>query len=127
MLGTYHREQATPVLKKKSVWGALALLAVLGLLGAFVFFTAQPQVTPLALAHFKLEEEEFKHFVEKHGKEYENAEEYLARFKIYRDNAAFIRLFNAQGKNWTLGINEFADWSFEEFKGFYLPNPYKQN
>lgn len=55
------------------------------------------------------------------GKTYATEEEYLTRFKIFRDNAAFARVHNSQGKSWSLGVNEFADLTFAEFKSIYTP------
>jgi len=49
-------------------------------------------------------------------------EEYPLRFKNFRDNSAFIRLKNQLGLDWTLGVNNFADMSFAEFKNLYLSN-----
>jgi len=37
--------------------------------------------------------------------------------------SAFIRLQNMLGYSWTLGVNEFTDLTFEEFRKIYLSYP----
>jgi len=109
--------------KKSSV----ALLAVLGVIGVVatvaVLNRDTAKVSPVSLVNLQIEEQEFQAFMKRHGKSYENDAEYQARFRIYRDNAAFIRMHNARGKNWKLAINKFADLTFEEFKQLYLASP----
>lgn len=66
------------------------------------------------------EEDEFTDFISRYNKEY-TEEEYQTRFSIFRDNVAFIRLKNSLNLDYFLGVNEFADMTFEEFKAIYLP------
>ncbi|MEH8639159.1 C1 family peptidase, partial [Klebsiella pneumoniae] len=47
-------------------------------------------------------------------------EEYTHRFRIFRDNLAYIRVFNSMGDTMVLGVNEFADMDFIEFRSKYL-------
>ncbi|KAK8515456.1 hypothetical protein V6N13_139565 [Hibiscus sabdariffa] len=58
----------------------------------------------------------FARFAYKHGKKYESAEEMKLRFQIFKENLDFIRNTNKKGLSYTLGVNQFADWSWEEFQ-----------
>ncbi|CAG9314240.1 unnamed protein product [Blepharisma stoltei] len=112
---------------KKTVFAVLGLLAVVGVV-ATVAVASSSSVSP-ALAQFVIEEQEFREFMDTHGKSYSSNEEYQMRFKIFRDNSAYIRIFNSFGNSWALGVNKFADMSFPEFKAKYLPYkfPAKEN
>ncbi|MEH8592174.1 C1 family peptidase, partial [Klebsiella pneumoniae] len=73
-----------------------------------------------ALHQFELEHEEFELFIKQHGKNYQDEVEYESRFRIFRDNLAYIRVFNSMGDTMVLGVNEFADMDFIEFRSKYL-------
>ncbi|CAM8977541.1 unnamed protein product [Rhodiola kirilowii] len=62
----------------------------------------------------------FARFAHKHGKKYETAEEIKLRFEIFRDNLKLIRMSNKKERSYTLAVNEFADWTWEEFRGHRL-------
>jgi len=59
-------------------------------------------------------EAEFKQFVTKFEKTYEDLESRV-RFEIFVENYRFIKSENAKGLSYTLGINEFADMTSDEF------------
>jgi hypothetical protein len=42
--------------------------------------------------------------------------EYLARLKVYKDNAKLIKEHNSKGEKFTLTANKFADWTQKEYK-----------
>lgn len=95
---------------------ALSLLLV-GVIAAVAVYSTRP--SPLALQQFMLEEQEFHSFINSHKKNYKDESEYNTRFQIFRDNLAYIRVFNSLGKDWTLGVNHMADLTAEEFKSMY--------
>ncbi|CAG9331412.1 unnamed protein product [Blepharisma stoltei] len=95
--------------------------ASIGFICLIVFFTfySKINISTSALSQFNLEEEEFKSYILKYNKNY-NKDEYLKRFKIFRDNLGFIHNQNALGLTWTVGINQFTDLTTQEFKAKYL-------
>lgn len=63
----------------------------------------------------------FELWMSKHGKTYENIQEKLHRFEVFKDNLKHIDNRNKEvTTTYWLGLNEFADLSHEEFKGKYL-------
>ncbi len=70
----------------------------------------------------KLKEEKFKfnmfqNFVEKYNKKYSTVEEYMARFRVFKNN--LVKIFKSN-ENHKLGINQFADMTENEFRRKYL-------
>lgn len=103
----------------------LGLLALLGTVAAVAYFSSSPRISALSTVFIELEELEFQDYMRKFNKEYESEIEYQARFKVYRDNAAYIRVFNSLDRSWKLGINHFADMTNTEFKNLYLPSKFE--
>ncbi|KAL3744660.1 hypothetical protein ACJRO7_013861 [Eucalyptus globulus] len=58
----------------------------------------------------------FVDFASRYEKRYETAEEIKLRFDNYRENLKLIRSTNQKGLPYTLAVNQYADWSWEEFK-----------
>ncbi|KAF7836814.1 thiol protease aleurain-like [Senna tora] len=58
----------------------------------------------------------FARFAHRYGKRYESVDEMKLRFQIFSDNLKLIRSTNKKGLSYTLGVNLFADWTWEEFK-----------
>ncbi|OIW19353.1 hypothetical protein TanjilG_03487 [Lupinus angustifolius] len=58
----------------------------------------------------------FARFARRYGKRYESSDEMKQRFKIFSDNLKEIRFSNKKGLSYTLGVNRFSDWTWEEFK-----------
>lgn len=96
-------------------------MAVVGVIATFAVVSYKP-VTP-ALAQLQLEEQEFQDYIFRYNKQY-TEEEFTRRFQIFRDNSAYVRVFNTQGHTHFLGVNEFADMTFAEFKSIYTPRRY---
>ena len=71
------------------------------------------------LSIYQLEESEFQDYLSKYEKSYSD-EEYIKRFKIFRDNLAYMKIENMQGHSHTLGINKFTDMTREEFAVKYF-------
>ncbi|XP_072965834.1 fruit bromelain-like [Typha angustifolia] len=63
----------------------------------------------------------YKEWMIKYGRAYLNDEEKLHRFEIFKNNAKYIEASNnISGRSYTLGLNQFADLTKEEFKATYL-------
>ena len=117
----FFNERSQTSQKKGLVLGAIA---VLGVIGVVATVAAVSSSSSAPLSQVEIEAMEFRSFMEIHNKQYASEAEFEARFKNYRDNTALIRVFNSRNKNWVLGVNKFADMSFEEFKQIYLPNKF---
>ncbi|XP_037553474.1 pro-cathepsin H-like, partial [Nematolebias whitei] len=75
--------------------------------------------TPL----FSQEEEyHFKQWVSQHNRLY-TTEDYYHRLSIFTENKRTIDRHNAGNNSFTMGLNQFSDLTFEEFKKFYLQTP----
>lgn len=60
---------------------------------------------------------QFSNFQDKFKKSYDNFEEMESRFNIFRDNLRKIAIHNLdRSQNFTMGVNQFADLTPEEFK-----------
>ncbi|XP_078444269.1 vanillin synthase, chloroplastic-like [Wolffia australiana] len=62
----------------------------------------------------------FARFVRKHGKNYGSVEEIRLRFSIFVENLKLIRRSNRRISSYFLGINEFADMTWDEFRAHRL-------
>ncbi|KAJ4745921.1 Cysteine protease [Rhynchospora pubera] len=62
----------------------------------------------------------FARFAIKYGKRYNSVEEIQKRFNIFVDSSKLIRSTNRKGLSYKLGINKFADMTWEEFKATKL-------
>ncbi|KAK4483691.1 hypothetical protein RD792_010892 [Penstemon davidsonii] len=58
----------------------------------------------------------FVRFAHRYGKRYEDVEEIQRRFEIFSENLRMIRSHNRKGLSYTMGVNEFADITWEEFR-----------
>ncbi|KAK7265446.1 hypothetical protein RJT34_33066 [Clitoria ternatea] len=58
----------------------------------------------------------FARFAWRYGKRYHSVDEIKRRFQIYSDNLGLIRSTNKKPLTYTLAVNSFADWTWEEFK-----------
>jgi xylem cysteine proteinase len=61
------------------------------------------------------EEKLFISHVQRYNKKYEGADEFFKRFHIFRENLQYIQSENNKNHSHTLGLNEFADMTREEF------------
>uniref|UniRef100_A0A673BQ08 Pro-cathepsin H n=1 Tax=Sphaeramia orbicularis TaxID=375764 RepID=A0A673BQ08_9TELE len=55
-----------------------------------------------------------------HTKIYESVEEYFHRLHVFTENKKIIDLHNAGNHSFTMGLNQFSDMTFEEFRKIYL-------
>lgn len=67
---------------------------------------------------------QFREFKAKYNKKYASQEEETARFLIFSENLANINQINAEESNFSVGVNQFADLSRQEYRALYLG--YKQ-
>ncbi|XP_031109821.1 cysteine proteinase 3-like isoform X2 [Ipomoea triloba] len=58
----------------------------------------------------------FARFALKYGKRYESAEEMKRRFSVFKESLKTIRSHNKRGLSYKLGVNEFADMTWDEFR-----------
>lgn len=66
-------------------------------------------------------ESSFYHWARQHGKAYlHDLEEAARRLSVFKQNVEFMLQHNAANPSVTLGLNEFTDLSFEEFKATRL-------
>ncbi|XP_056234329.1 pro-cathepsin H-like isoform X2 [Seriola aureovittata] len=72
--------------------------------------------TPLILLE---EEHRFKQWMSQHNKVYDT-EEYYHRLQIFTDNERAVDHHNAGNHSFTMGLNQFSDMTFEEFRKFFL-------
>jgi len=61
----------------------------------------------------------FTAWVNEYGKSYETAE-FFNRFNVFKANLDLIREHNSQNASFTMGMNEFGDMTWEEFRASYV-------
>jgi cathepsin L len=91
----------------------LLFLAVFSAL--LLTFTLFPRFSSTPLAQSSFDQQEFDSFLLSHNKHYSSSE-YVSRFRTFRDNLGYIRVFNSLKNDWTLGLTPFADLTPAEFK-----------
>ncbi|KAF5743104.1 thiol protease aleurain-like [Tripterygium wilfordii] len=58
----------------------------------------------------------FARFAHRFGKKYEGEDEMKLRFAIFSENLDLIRSTNRKGLSYKLAVNQFTDWTWEEFQ-----------
>jgi hypothetical protein len=81
-----------------------------------VLAVAAASVPPLSQTEY---EYLFTAWVNEYGKSYETSE-FFNRFNIWKANLDVIREHNAKNESWTMGMNEFGDMTWAEFKSIYV-------
>ncbi|CAN9506718.1 unnamed protein product [Ophioblennius macclurei] len=90
----------------------MTLCVVWFLAAAFAFVHLSPLIS--------LEEElHFMQWMSQHRKFY-NTEEFHHRLHVFTHNKRIIDHHNAANQSFTMGLNQFSDMTFEEFRKFYL-------
>ncbi|GMI67794.1 hypothetical protein like AT1G06260 [Hibiscus trionum] len=64
--------------------------------------------------------ERYQRWLIRHGRKYNNKNEWALRFEIYKSNALFIDCINSQNLSYKLIDNKFADMLNDEFRAVYL-------
>ena len=62
----------------------------------------------------RLIQKEFNDYCSKFGKHYSSKKEYNMRIENFKKAKQFIKLENAKGHSYTLGLTKFSDWTREE-------------
>jgi C1A family cysteine protease len=60
--------------------------------------------------------DEFADFVKTYEKQYDTKDEMVKRFGIFIDNLDTINKHNSMNLSWKMGVNEYADLTYEEFR-----------
>ena len=115
----YYNEPYSPSWKKVGL-SMLGVIVIVGILGTFALNSNNQDSKLISILN--AEEREFKDFLFTFNKNYETDDEYTHRFKTFRDNLSYIRVFNSMENTVVLGVNHFTDFEFEEFRRIYLPN-----
>jgi len=102
---------------KKTLIAVFGVLAVVGVVATVALYS-RPTASVNFQTFVEIDEIEFREFMDRHGKNYEDESEFSRKFDIYRMNAAYIRAHNRQGLEWHLGHNMFSDMTFDEFRQY---------
>lgn len=84
----------------------IAVIAIIAALGAIYFAT---------LSGDNANDVAFNNFISKYGRNFASQEEYNMRKQIFSSTLKKIEEHNAKNLSWTFGINEFSDWTDEEY------------
>jgi hypothetical protein len=101
-------------------------LAVVGIAACTALFAVNNLGKPVSLYQaFTEEDSEFMKYVAKFGKSYENTEEFAMRSEIFKNNLGAIVMHNSMdaGQTYQLGLNQFSDWTQEEYESILGTNP----
>jgi len=84
----------------------IAVIAILAALGTmyFVSFSGESAI-----------DAEFNKFIGQYGRNFASQEEFNMRRGIFAQTLKKVEAHNAKGLSWTYGINEFSDWTDEEY------------
>ncbi|XP_036590092.1 pro-cathepsin H-like [Trichosurus vulpecula] len=93
------------------------VLLLLLLVAGGAFFLA-PGVSSLPTVSAE-EESLFQSWMKKYNKKYDSSE-YGRRLHIFLENKRMIDKHNAGNYSFKMGLNQFSDMSFDEFKKTYL-------
>lgn len=63
---------------------------------------------------------QFTRFVTTYNKQYSSVQEFSHKYNVFRANYDKITTHNNKNTSWRLGVNEFADLTWDEFKQTYL-------
>lgn len=69
----------------------------------------------------------FNEYIAQYGRNFASEEEYNFRKSVFADSLRVIEEHNAKGKSWTMGLNEFSDWTKEEYKRMLGYKPRTRN
>jgi len=83
---------------------------------AIAFAAVVSAIAPLSNSEY---EYLFTSWVNEYQKSYETAE-FFNRFNVFKANLDTIREHNAKNDSWTMGMNEFGDMTWEEFRNSYV-------
>jgi C1A family cysteine protease len=97
----------------------IAIIAIAAALGALVYTTYNTQSDNDLM---------FEQFIAEHGRNFASQSEYNMRREIFNKNLKTVTDHNAKGMTSTMGVNQFSDWTDEEYgKLLGLKNSQGQN
>ncbi|KAG6553379.1 hypothetical protein Mapa_005114 [Marchantia paleacea] len=110
---------------------SLFLISVLSVLG-FMATASRLLPEPNASMIYGFETEEsleslFEEWLTEQAKIYSDEFEKSTRFAIFKDNLRLINEHNSKQSSYKLGLNKFADLTFEEFKALHLKTKFRKN
>lgn len=100
-------------MSKTLISGSLFMFALV------VYFTHSPSNSTNFLSLIEFEQQEFNKYLSDYHKSY-SGEEYVYRFKVFKDTLAYIKITNLQGLSHTVGINRFTDMTHDEVRKLYF-------
>ncbi len=96
------------------------ILSAIALTGALLLLGSQSKITQSVTSN-SFAVDSFSSFRETFAKKYSTPEEMEYRFTVFASNLEAIERHNADNKSsYTLGVNQYTDLTFEEFKAKYL-------
>lgn len=107
---------------KKTLIAVFSVLAIVGVVATVAVYS-RPNASVNLMAFVDIDESEFREYMDRHGKNYNDETEYARKFDVYRMNAAYIKAHNMQGLEWHLAHNKFSDLTFIEFKEYNKLKP----
>jgi len=99
----------------------IAIILTLCLLGSFIFVSARPNdlLNSMADPSENQVQDMFTAYMKQYAKKYAH-DEFSGRYSVFKNNVQLIREHNLSGAEWTMGLNEFADLTFDEFRSKYF-------
>jgi len=91
-------------------------MAILGVIAAITFSISVATKNHPHPNYFM----KWKHFKQEFGKAYNGNDEEQKRYEIFKSNVDIIYDVNSQNLSYTLGVNQFADLTSDEFAAQYL-------
>lgn len=97
------------------------IIPLLIVLSASVYYMSKIQSKQVSLqtTEDQVIAEAFANWTLKHKRLYSTSDHHNLRFNIFKENYKFIQEKNSQGLSYTLGLNETADLTHEEFSAKY--------
>jgi ribulose kinase len=112
-------------MKIPTTFKILGSLAIVGTIAAIAFVNSDAISNSMlsSSATFLAQEDasnaqdqrEFQQFLNKHNKNYLTKDEYKARLQVFKSNLKFIKAHKDGDEGYSLGVNNFADMSPEEY------------
>ncbi|GLJ20661.1 hypothetical protein SUGI_0376210 [Cryptomeria japonica] len=69
----------------------------------------------------------YERWQSEHGKAYNGLDEKETRFHIFKSNLLYIDVQNRKNNSFSLGLNQFADLTHDEFKSMYLGTVFRSS
>jgi len=86
----------------------LAIIAIVATLATTLYVLYPTSTVDADAAYMK--------YISEHNKNYASEEEYNFRRALFAAELERVEKWNAEGHSWTQGLNEFSDWTHDEYK-----------